>query len=209
VSTLPIVLASTSPFRKELLERLQLPFETFSPQIDETPEPNESPLALVKRLSQLKAQAAKTHYPRALIIGSDQVAVIEGQILGKPGTHKNAVAQLTACSGKQVDLLTGLCLFDSATGDMQVDIIPVSVVFRHLTSIEIESYLQREKAYHCAGSLKSEGLGIALLEKMSGDDPTAIIGLPLIRLVSMLSVKGVSAFSPILGRVINQKDEQM
>lgn len=184
-----LVLASTSPFRQHLLERLQVPFVTFAPPVDETPYTDESPAALVKRLAQLKAKAAQATYPEALIIGSDQVAVLGDTILGKPGTHERAVAQLTQMSGKQVEVLTGLCLYNAATGHVHLDMIPFRVVFRPLTAMQIEIYLRRDTPYNCSGSLRSEGLGIALLEKMHGDDPTALIGLPLIRLVHMLETE--------------------
>lgn len=187
----PLILASTSPFRKEILNRLHLPFETFSPNVDETALPHESPAMLVTRLAELKARAAQTTYPQALVIGSDQVAVIDDVILGKPGSHEQAVKQLSSASGKQVDFLTGLCLFNTHTGNTQTDIVRFSVTFRHLTAKQIENYLRKEKPYNCSGSFKSEGLGIALLERMMGSDPTAVIGLPLIRLVRMLDEEGV------------------
>ncbi len=188
----PLVLASTSPFRKEILNRLHLPFETFAPNVDETALPDELPAILVVRLAELKARAAQINYPQALIIGSDQVAVIDDTILGKPGSHEQAVKQLSAASGKQVDFLTGLCLFNTHTGKTQVDIVRFSVTFRHLTAQQIENYLLKEKPYNCSGSFKSEGLGIVLLERMMGSDPTAVIGLPLIRLVQMLEAEGIA-----------------
>jgi len=188
----PLILASTSPFRKNVLNRLGITFNTFAPGIDETPLAQESPEALVTRLAELKARSAQTIYPNALIIGSDQVAVIGSTILGKPGNHERAVQQLTMASGQQVDFLTGLCLFNAKTNQVQVDNIRFSVIFRQLTHSQIENYLQQDKPYNCSGSFKSEGLGIILLEKMVGNDPTAIIGLPLIRLARMLEAEGLT-----------------
>ncbi len=184
-----LVLASTSPFRKEILSRLHIPFETFAPLVDETPLENESPTQLVTRLSILKAKSAQSEYPQALIIGSDQVAVIDNTILGKPGNHEQAVKQLNQASGKQVDFLTGLSVINTETDKIQTDMVHFSVKFRPLTSTQIENYLKVDKPYNCAGSFKSEGLGIALLDRMIGSDPTSIIGLPLIRLVRMLEVE--------------------
>jgi len=190
--SLPLVLASTSPYRKDVLERLHLSYQTYAPQIDETSLPDESPARLVTRLAELKAHSAQSTYPKALIIGSDQIAVIGNTILGKPGTHEQAIKQLNEASGKQVDFLTGLCLLNTDTNHAQTDIVPFSVTFRQLTQTQIENYLNLDKPYNCSGSFKSEGLGIALLSKMAGNDPTAIIGLPLIRLVQMLESEGVS-----------------
>ena len=189
--TLPLVLASTSPFRKSVLSRLHLPFETYAPQVNETPVPNEPSAILVTRLAELKAHSARSTYPRALIIGSDQVAVVGDTVLGKPGTHERAVKQLTFVSDKQVDFLTGLCLLNTDTNQAQTDIVRFSVKFRKLSDSQIENYLVVDKPYNCSGSFKSEGLGIALLDRMVGSDPTAIIGLPLIRLVRMLEAEGV------------------
>jgi septum formation protein len=189
--SLPLILASTSPFRKNVLSRLHISFDTFAPGVDETPYPNEPPAQIVTRLAELKAKSAKSTYPRALIIGSDQLAVIDDTLLGKPGTHEQAVKQLISVSGKQVDFLTGLCLFNSNTNHIQTDVIRFSVKFRQLTLSQIENYLRQDKPYNCSGSFKSEGLGIALLDKMIGSDPTAIIGLPLICLVQMLEAEGV------------------
>jgi len=189
---LSLILASTSPFRKSVLERLHIPFKSFAPNIDESPLPNEVPTKLVKRLAKLKAQAAQSAYPQALIIGSDQVAVIDDKILGKPGNHEQAIEQLTFASGKQVDFLTGLCLLNTNTNKAQTDIVRFSVKFRQLSLSQIENYLHKDKPYNCSGSFKSEGLGIALLDEMLGNDPTAIIGLPLIRLVRMLEAEGMS-----------------
>ncbi len=181
-----LVLASTSPFRQSLLQRLGVPFETFSPNVDESAQPNEKPEDLVQRLAILKAQAAQSSYPNALIIGSDQVAVVENKILGKPLTHDKAVEQLTFLSGKKVVFQTGLCVFNSQTKETLVELIPFTVKFRALELKQIENYLNKEPAYNCAGSFKSEGLGISLVEYMDGTDPNALIGLPLIRLIHML-----------------------
>ena len=190
-----LVLASSSPYRKSVLGRLHMPFDTFSPQVDESSLPNESATDLVQRLAELKAHAAQNLYPQALVIGSDQVAVIDDMILTKPHTHDNAVKQLTMVSGKQVDFLTGLCLLNTETRKVQVDIVRFGVKFRQLTADQIENYLQHDKPYNCSGSFKSEGLGIALLERMIGSDPTAVIGLPLIRLVHMLEAEGVNVLN--------------
>ncbi len=187
-----IVLASTSPFRKTILEKLDLPFETLSPQTDETRLDGEPPEKLVQRLALAKAQAVAGICTDALIIGSDQVAVIDGEILGKPGTHEKAVKQLQRASGKAVRFFTGLCLLNATTGNRQVEVVPFDVVFRTLTETQIENYLEKEKPYNCAGSFKSEALGIALFEKLRGDDPNTLMGLPLIRLVRMLEEEGVA-----------------
>jgi septum formation protein len=187
-----LVLASTSIYRKELLSRLGLAFSTATPQVDETPQAKESPEHLVRRLAEAKARAVAEQYPDALIIGSDQVAVIDGQILGKPGTHERAVAQLQMASGKRLEFLTGVCLFNSSTGTVQVDMVPYAVIFRSLTDQQIDRYLHRDKPYHCAGSFKSEALGITLCERFEGGDATALIGLPLIRLTRMLEREGVA-----------------
>lgn len=187
-----LVLASTSPYRRELLGRLGLPFVTANPQCDETPLPDEAPEALALRLSEAKARAVAAAYPDALIIGSDQVATVDGKIFGKPGDHARAVAQLRELAGKTVNFFTGLCLLDSRNGACQVRGVPTLVTFRPLTDSEIENYLHREPAYNCAGSAKSEGLGIALLESLRGDDPNALVGLPLIALCDMLRTQGVA-----------------
>lgn len=185
-----VTLASTSPFRKELLERLGIPFETVAPDVDETPLANETAEALVRRLSEDKARAMAASH-RGLIIGSDQVATTGNNILGKPGTHERAFEQLRALSGKRVIFQTGLCLLNTETDEAQVDVIPFIVKFRQLGGDQIERYLQQEQPYNCAGSFKSEGLGITLFEYMEGVDPTALIGLPLIRLTSMLAQAGI------------------
>ena len=187
-----LILASTSPYRRELLGRLGLPFEVTNPQTDETALPNETPEALSLRLSEAKARAVATLYPDALIIGSDQVATVECKIYGKPGNHERAVAQLRELSGKTVNFFTGLCLLNAKTGTADVRGVPTLVTFRQLTDSEIENYLRREPAYNCAGSAKSEGLGIALLSSMRGDDPNALVGLPLIALCDMLRQQGLS-----------------
>ena len=187
-----LILASTSPYRQELLGRLGLAFEIANPQTDESALPDEHPEALALRLSEAKARAVAAAYPDALIIGSDQVATVDHNIYGKPGTHERAVAQLRALSGKTVNFFTGLCLLNTRTGQADVRGIPTLVTFRDLSDSEIENYLRREPAYNCAGSAKSEGLGIALLQSMQGDDPNALVGLPLIALCDMLRQQGVA-----------------
>jgi len=187
-----LILASTSPYRRELLGRLGLPFEVANPQTNESPLAGETPEAMALRLSEAKARAVAEAYPDALIIGSDQVATVDGQIYGKPGTHERAVEQLHALSGKTVNFFTGLCLFNSRTGEADVHGVPTLVTFRQLHDTEIENYLRREPAYNCAGSAKSEGLGIALLSSMKGEDPNALIGLPLITLCDMLRRQGMA-----------------
>lgn len=187
-----LILASTSPYRRELLARLCLPFSVANPQTDESPLPDETPEALALRLSEAKARAVANAYTDALIIGSDQVATSDGRIYGKPGTHARAVEQLTALSGKTVNFFTGLCLYNTNTGQADVRGISTLVTFRQLSGSEIENYLRREPAYNCAGSAKSEGLGIALLQSMHGDDPNALVGLPLIALCDMLRNQGVA-----------------
>ena len=187
---LPLVLASTSPFRKELLQRLGIPFETAAPDVDESPLADETPAALVRRLSETKARAIGK-LRQGLIIGSDQVATTGNDILGKPGTHPRAIEQLQYLSGRLVTFHTGLCLLNSATNEAQIDVIPFKVQFRQLDEGQIERYLQADQPYNCAGSFKSEGLGITLFERMDGDDPSALVGLPLIRLTSMLAAAGV------------------
>lgn len=188
---LQLVLASTSPFRKQLLQKLGLDFVTDSPEIDESRLEGESPEQLVARLAEEKARAVAARQPDSLIIGSDQVAVIDCEILGKPGSHDRAVTQLKAASGRRVTFLTALCLYNSATGDSQLEVVPFGVVFRELSDTQIENYLKAEQPYNCAGSFKSEALGIALFEKLEGEDPNTLIGLPLIRLVRMLEAEGV------------------
>lgn len=187
-----LILASTSPYRRELLGRLGLPFSVANPQTDESPLPGEAPDTLALRLSEAKARAVAGDHPDALIIGSDQVATVDGKIYGKPGTHERAVAQLRELSGKTVNFFTGLCLYNTRTGESLLRGVPTLVTFRQLSDAEIENYLQREPAYNCAGSAKSEGLGIALLAAMQGDDPNALVGLPLIALCDMLRQQGVA-----------------
>jgi len=185
-----LVLASTSPFRRSILEKLDIEFETFAPNIEENIRIDEIPEQLVARLAEEKAKAATDQFNDALIIGSDQVAVTDGQILGKPGDHENAVAQLKRTSGKRVSFLTGLCVYNTKSKRTQVEVVPFNVIFRQLTDQQIENYLQKEKPYNCAGSFKSEGLGIALFERLEGEDPNTLIGLPLIRLIRMLESEG-------------------
>ena len=172
------------------MEKLQLRFEIAAPATDESVLPDENPEQLVARLAEAKAKAVAGQYSHALIIGSDQVAVMDGKIVGKPGTHAKAVAQLNRASGKRVIFLTGLCLYNTVSQCAQVEVVPFSVIFRDLTAAQIEHYLQREQPYNCAGSFKSEGLGIALFERLEGDDPNTLIGLPLIRLIRMLESEG-------------------
>ncbi|HEY9150300.1 MAG TPA: Maf family nucleotide pyrophosphatase [Gammaproteobacteria bacterium] len=186
-----IVLASTSPFRRELLSRLCIPFEIVSPAVDESQLPGETPEVMVQRLSEAKARAGAAQFPRALVIGSDQVAVVDDEVLGKPGDHERARAQLQKLSGRTVSFLTGLCLYNAASGIAETRLVPFRVRFRTLDEARIERYLQREQPYNCAGSFKSEGLGITLFKAMEGDDPTSLIGLPLITLTSLLAKAGV------------------
>lgn len=188
----PLVLASTSIYRSELLARLQIPFQTAAPDVDETPLPGESAKQTSWRLSRKKAQAVAARFPDALIIGSDQVALLDEQQMGKPLTHDNAVRQLRAMRGRNVVFYTALTLLDAHSGAMQTEVAENCVSFRDLSDDEIESYLRKEQPYHCAGSAKSEGLGIALISRMQGDDPNALIGLPLILLVEMLKKWGIS-----------------
>jgi len=190
-----LVLASTSPYRRELLNRLGLPFVTTSPDVDETAVSEESPEQLVKRLAETKSRAVAGSHQNALIIGSDQVAVLDNKILGKPGNHETAIQQLSNASGKKVLFLTGLCLLNTATDKSQSSVDTFSVEFKELSASQIENYLQREKPYDCAGSFKSEGLGISLFKRMEGDDPNTLIGLPLITLINMLSTEGVDVLS--------------
>ena len=185
-----LVLASTSPFRREILEKLDVSFETVAPDVNEDILIDEIPEQLVARLAEAKARAGAEKQSHALIIGSDQIAVVDGQILGKPGNHEEATKQLRRASAKRVSFLTGLCVFNTESKRAQVDVVPFNVIFRQLTDKQIESYLQKEQPYNCAGSFKSEGLGIALFERLEGDDPNTLIGLPLIRLIKMLESEG-------------------
>lgn len=187
----PVVLGSTSRYRRELLSRLNLPFEIASPDVDETPTPGEAPRDLALRLALAKAHAVAKQHPEAVAIGSDQVADLAGQPLGKPGTHERAVQQLRQMRGQTVIFQTAVATVCQASGFEQVDIAPVEVRFRDLSDDEIERYLRAEQPYDCAGSAKSEGLGIALLDAIHSDDPTALIGLPLIRTCRMLRAAGV------------------
>jgi septum formation protein len=194
LSDIPLlVLASSSPYREALLQRLRIPYTTAAPQVDESRRPNESPQALVARLAEDKARAvAVTTRTAALFIGSDQVAVNGGQVLGKPAGHAEAMQQLRDASGRRVIFYTALCLLNSGTGHVQRAVVPFAVVFRDLTDIQIEHYLRREQPYNCAGSFKSEGLGVALFDRLEGEDPSALVGLPLIRLIRMLENEGVT-----------------
>ena len=187
----PLILGSTSRYRKELLSRLQIPFETAAPDVDETPHINESPKDLALRLALAKARAVALKNPEAIVIGSDQVADLEGAPLGKPGNHTNATLQLQRMSGKTVIFQTALSVVCIATGYQRTDLAEVKVKFRDLSDAEIETYLRAEEPYDCAGSAKSEGLGIALLDSIDNDDPSALIGLPLIRTCQMLREAGV------------------
>ena len=186
-----LVLASTSRYRRELLARLGLPFEIASPNADESPLPGETPAETALRLSADKARSVAARFPGALVIGSDQVADCAGTPVGKPGDHVRAVAQLTRLSGRTVVFHTGVALLDAASGDCRAELIDVRSTFRTLTADEIEAYLRREQPYDCAGSVKSEALGIALFERIESDDPSALVGLPLIRLAAMLRAAGV------------------
>jgi len=186
-----LILGSTSRYRKELLSRLQIPFETAAPDVDETPHINESPKDLALRLALAKARAVALKNPEAIVIGSDQVADLEGAPLGKPGNHANATLQLQRMRGKTVIFQTALSVVCIATGYQRTDLAEVKVQFRDLSDAEIESYLRAEEPYDCAGSAKSEGLGIVLLDAIENDDPTALIGLPLIRTCQMLREAGV------------------
>jgi septum formation protein len=186
-----LILASSSSYRRELLERLKIPFEVIAPEVDETPRSGEMPEKLVERLAVEKARKIAGQKPGTLVIGSDQVAVYNGHIVGKPHSHDMAVEQLQSASGRTVTLYTGLALVNADTQRVQCEVIPYRVTFRALTDAQIESYLRKEQPYSCAGSVKSEGLGIALLEKFEGDDPNTLIGLPLIRLVRMLENEGL------------------
>lgn len=188
----PLILGSTSAYRRELLQRLRLPFEVVSPEVDETPLPGENPRDLALRLALAKARAVAARQPAAVVIGSDQVADLGGEPLGKPGTHERAVAQLRRMRGRTVIFQTAVAVVCVETGFEQVELAPVRVRFRELTDAEIENYLRAETPYDCAGSAKSEGLGIALLDTIESDDPTALVGLPLIRTARLLRAAGLS-----------------
>jgi septum formation protein len=192
LNNIKIILASGSRYRRELLERLGLPFETWSPAVDERAQPGESPRQTAERLAHAKANAAASRWPQALIIGSDQVADLAGEAIGKPGTLDKAKAQLRRLAGHAVLFHTGVCLLNAANGRAQVRVVTTDVAFRALTDAEIDAYLAREPAIDCAGSAKSEGLGIALLDRLGGEDPTALVGLPLIALSQMLRAEGIA-----------------
>ncbi len=187
----PLILASSSPYRKELLQRLLLNFEVFSPDIDESQLADERPEQTALRLAQLKAKKIAETHPEAIIIGCDQVATLDGLQLGKPGNHKNATEQLRMMRGKQVTFHSALCLYNAKTQHMQAEVVPYVVEFRNVSNEQIDRYLLTEKPYNCAGSAKSEGLGIALISSMHGEDPNALIGLPLIKLISMLTAENI------------------
>ncbi|MET3998676.1 nucleoside triphosphate pyrophosphatase [Marinobacterium sp. MBR-109] len=189
-----LVLASSSPWRRQVLDKLGLPYRTKHPDIDETPIPTEAPADLVARLALEKAQAVAPTFKNALVIGCDQVAVLDDHIIGKPGTHERARQQLQNASGRTLTFLTGLCLLNTTTGQHQLAVAPYHVHFRPLSDQLIEGYLQHEQPYNCAGSFKSEAGGIVLFERLEGDDPNALIGLPLIELVRMLEQEGVNVF---------------
>jgi septum formation protein len=192
----PLVLASTSRYRRALLGQLGLPFAVASPGTDETPLPGETPAATALRLAEAKARSVAAQFPDALIIGSDQVADCDGIAVGKPMDHDRAVAQLTALSGRTIVFHTGLALFDAASGRCQAGLVDVRSTFRDLTPAEIEAYLRRDQPYDCAGAVKSDALGIALFVRIESDDPTALVGLPLIRLTDMLRAAGVAILTP-------------
>jgi septum formation protein len=192
----PLVLASTSRYRRALLDRLGLPFVAVAPCADEAPLPGEAPAVTALRLAEAKARSVAAAHPRALIIGSDQVADCDGEPVGKPGSHERAAAQLAQLSGRTVVFHTGLALLDAATGHCQRALVDVRSTFRRLAPAAIEAYLRREQPYDCAGSVKSEALGIVLFERIESDDPTALVGLPLIRLTDMLLAAGVPVLAP-------------
>lgn len=187
----PLILGSTSRYRQELLSRLGLPFQTESPDVDETPAPNEPPADLALRLALAKAREVAARFPDAIVIGSDQVADLHGEPLGKPGTHERAVAQLQRMRGETVVFQTAVAVVCQRSGFEEAELAAVRVAFRQLSDEQIERYLQIERPYDCAGSAKSEGLGIALLERIDNDDPTALVGLPLIRTCHLLRAAGV------------------
>ncbi len=187
----PLVLGSTSRYRRELMERLKIDFQVASPDVDEAPLAGEAPADLARRLALAKAHAVAARFPDAVVIGSDQVAQLEGDSLGKPGDHERATQQLRRMRGRTVIFQTAVAVVCHASGFEQSDLAPVRVVFRDLSDEEIEAYLRAEQPYDCAGSAKSEGLGIALLESIDSDDPTALVGLPLIRTCRMLRAAGV------------------
>jgi septum formation protein len=187
----PLILGSTSVYRSELLSRLRIPFEVSAPEVDETPEPREETAQLACRLALAKARAVAIRFPQAVVIGSDQVADLDGEAIGKPGAHEAAVVQLRRMRGKRVIFQTAVAVVCQATGFAQMELAQVQVCFRKLADSEIEAYLRAEQPYDCAGSAKSEGLGIALLDSIDSDDPTALVGLPLIRTCRMLRAAGL------------------
>lgn len=193
---LKLVLASSSPYRRELVGRLGLEFECASPEVDERVLEGETPRSTVTRLAEAKARAVAADAGDALVIGCDQVATLDGQPVGKPGTRDANIDQLVAASGRWVDFLTGVCLLNSGSGSLQLEVVEYSVEFRRLSQSEIELYVDRERPFDCAGGFKAEGLGIALFRRLRGDDPTALIGLPLISLSRMLAAEGVDVLSP-------------
>ncbi len=195
-SSRPLVLGSTSRYRRELLARLQIPFDVAAPDVDETPAPNESPRALAERLALAKARAVARRFPGAVVIGSDQVADLHGEPLGKPGNHERAVRQLHQMRGQTVVFQTAVAVVCQESGFERADLAAVRVTFRDLTDDEINNYLLAEQPYDCAGSAKSEGLGIALLSSIESDDPTALVGLPLIRTCAMIRAAGIELLAP-------------
>ncbi|MFB2684061.1 nucleoside triphosphate pyrophosphatase [Shewanella mangrovisoli] len=190
-----LILASTSVYRQALLQKLGLAFKTCNPDIDESPMANESAQDLVLRLAKAKAEAGASHFPRGLIIGSDQVAVIDGKIIGKPLNRDNALKQLSQASGKAITFYTGLALYDAASGEVAAQVEPFTVHFRQLTTAQITAYVDKEQPFYCAGSFKSEGLGIALFNRLEGRDPNTLIGLPLILLTEMLLNQGIDVLT--------------
>lgn len=191
-----LVLASSSPYRRALLQKLGLPFTCASPDINETPLPGEDAHALTTRLAEQKTRALASRYPQALIIGSDQVCTHQGLILGKGGNREGAIKQLMLLNGQKVSFLTGLCLLNSSTGQSHTLVDTFKVHFRQLSQAQIDAYVDREKPFDCAGSFKSEGLGITLFERLEGDDPNSLVGLPLIRLSELLRQEGVEVLAP-------------
>ncbi len=190
--TSSLILASSSIYRRELLSRLQLPFTCIAPEVDESALTQELPSQTALRLAQLKARKVGLSHTQSLIIGCDQVATLDNIQLGKPGNHENAALQLRLMRGREVVFHSALCLYNPMTDHMQAEVVPYTVKFRELSDAQIENYLQKEQPYNCAGSAKSEGLGIAIIERMVGDDPNALIGLPLIKLVNMLQNEGIA-----------------
>lgn len=200
----PLILASTSPFRQQILQKIHVDFECAKPNVDETPLANETATALVQRLALAKAKACEDQFNDHLIIGGDQVAVINGEIVGKPHDFDNAFAQLKRASGQTITFYTGLCLYNSGTQQHQVVVEPFHVHFRQLSDEMITGYLKTEQPYNCAGSFKSEGLGIALFDRLEGKDPNTLIGLPLITLINMLNKEGIN----VLAQLATLHDEQ-